>query len=627
MAALLIVVAIGAVYLGTLGNPFVYDDHIWISWNPSIRHLWPIWSLFSPVPGSPVYGRPVLSLSLALNYALSGANPWSYHAANICIHTLAALTLFGIVSRTLAFLPERFPLERERTTLAFAAALIWAVHPLQTEAVTYVIQRAESLMGLFYLLALYSLARGVQGQHPRQWLLLCVLSCLLGMGVKQVMVTAPVVILAYDRTFAAGSFAGALRLRWRLYAALALTWLPLLGLGAGMRDPGVGFALGYTWWTYALTECWVVLHYILLALWPYPLVFDYGTDIVASVHATLPWLCILVMLVGASLVAFMRRNALGFAAVWFFAILAPSSSVVPVAFAPMAESRMYLPLAAVVTVLVVGAYWWLGRRSLRLVACAAVVLGIFANLRNRDYASEVSIWGDTVLRRPTNARARVALGSALALDGQDARAAEQFTEALRIDPGDFQARRNLGLALYHMGRLDEALACYRSIAPPIPDSAPLHYDIALALDGSGRTADAIAEYERAVSLDPGDGEARTNLGIALFRTGRVVEAVMQYGIALQALPGSARVHFNMGMALGRLGGVAKAIEQYREAVRLEPGYAEAHNNMGVLLAQTGREPEAIAEYEAALRIRPDYAMARANLEELKAGDSGRPVGR
>lgn len=549
-AVLLIVVAIALVYQGTLGGPFIYDDNIWIPWNASIRHLWPPAGLFSAVPGSPVYGRPVLTLSLALNHAISGESPWSYHLANICIHTLAALTLFGIVRRTLAFMPGMFRSERERITPAFAIALLWAVHPLQTEAVTYVIQRAESLMGLFYLLALYSLIRGIQEQRPGPWHLLCVLACLLGMGVKQVMVTAPFVILAYDRTFAAGSFVGALRARWRLYLGLALTWLPLLGFGAGMRDPGVGFALGYTWWSYALTECWVVTHYIMLAVWPYPLVFDYGTDIVATVHDTLPWLCLLVMLLGVSLIAFMRRNALGFAAAWFFAILAPSSSIVPVAFAPMAESRMYLPLAAVIAVLVAGCFAWLGRWGLRLIVGAALVLGIVAALRNGDYRSEIGLWGDTVARRPSNPRARLALGGALALKGRYGEAAEQFRQTLRIDPGDFQARMNLGLALYHMGRADEALATYRGIATPTPDSAPLHYDIGLALDLSGRTGDAIEEYRKALRLDPDDGEAHNNLGFLLAKKGDVSGARAEYEEALRLRPGYAAARANLDRLSG-----------------------------------------------------------------------------
>lgn len=623
----MIVLATVAVYRGTLSVPLIYDDHLWITWNPSIQHLRSLAAVLSPPAGSVVSGRPVLSLSLALNYAASGNSAWSYHLANLVVHILAALTLLGIVRRTLAFRPDLVPSSRDRVIPAFAVALLWAVHPLQTESVTYVVQRAESLMGLFYLLTLYCFIRGVQEQGSRTWRLLCVLCCLLGMGTKEVMVTAPLAVLAYDRTFVAESFRGALRLRWRLYAGLASTWVLLALLAADLRGRGVGFGLGYGWWSYGLTECWVIVHYVLLAVWPHPLVFDYGTDIVGTLRQALPWACVLAALVAGTLYAFARRSALGFAGVWFLLILAPASSIVPVAFQPMAEHRMYLSLAAVAAVVVAGFWAWLGRLCLPWVLVLASALGACAYERNLAYRNEISIWSDTVLRRPSNARAHIALGSALALEDRNAEAAEQFTEALRIDPGDFEARRNLGLALYHMGRSDEALAEYRRIAAPKPDSAPLHFDIALALDRAGRAGEAIGEYERALRLDPGDGEARTNLGIALFQAGRVAEAVVQYGLALRSLPDSAQVHFNLGMALARLGGIERAIAQYQEAVRLQPGYAEARNNLGILLAETGRVPEAIAQYEEALKIRPDYAMARANLAALKALPAKKPAGR
>jgi Flp pilus assembly protein TadD len=621
-AVLCIVLATAAAYQGTLSGPLIYDDNVWITWNPSIRSLQSIGDVLHPPPGSMVYGRPVLSLSLALNHAVSGNAPWSYHLANLAIHILAALVLFGVVRRTLAYRPGLFPGERDRTLVAFAVALLWALHPLQTESVTYVAQRAESLMGLLYLLTLYCFVRGAQDPGRGAWPEAAVLACLLGMATKEVMVTAPLVVLAYDRTFASGSFRAALRLRWRLYLGLAATWLVPVLLSAGLRGRGVGYELGYSWWAYGLTECWVVVHYLMLAAWPHPLVFDYGTDIVASVGEAAPWAAVLALLLAAALAAFGRRTLLGFAGAWFFLILAPASSVIPVAFQPMAEHRMYLSLAAVAALFVGGVWSILGRRSLPVFLAAALALGIATALRNRDYRSDAAIWGDTVRRRPNNPRARIALGSALALEDRHAEAAAQFEAALRIDPGDFEARRNLGLALFHMGRNGEALAEYRKVLPPKPDSAPLHYDIALALDASGRTDEAIAEYGRALSIDPGDGEAHNNLGSALFRAGRVAEAITQYGLAVRCKPDSSRVHYNLAMALAQAGGIARAIDEYRAAVRLEPGYAEAHNNLGGVLAQAGRVNEAIAEYEEALRLRPDYAKARANLEQLRAAAPG-----
>ena len=168
-AALVIAVAALAAYANSLSGPFIFDDPSSIVSNPTIRSLWPPWdALAAPRVGVTVGGRPVLNLSLAVNYALGGTNVVGYHVGNLAIHLAAALALFGLVRRTLLgaaggrFAPDA-------TFLAAAAAGLWVVHPLQTESVTYVIQRAESLMGMFYLLTLYCFARSVDSTVRVWW--------------------------------------------------------------------------------------------------------------------------------------------------------------------------------------------------------------------------------------------------------------------------------------------------------------------------------------------------------------------------------------------------------------------------------------------------------------------------
>ena len=216
--------AAAAAYSRTFSVPLLYDDLPSIRDNPTLRH---VGAAFWPPFNSTVSGRPVLNISLAINYAASGTSVWSYHALNLALLVLAGLTLFGIIRRTLS--PRADP---RASGIAFCIALLWVLHPLLSESVTYVIQRGESLMGLFYLLTLYCFIRGAwtDGKSRGLWYGSSVASCLLGMGTKEVMVSAPLVVLLYDRTFLAGGFAAALRRRWRVYAGLAATWsvLPLL---------------------------------------------------------------------------------------------------------------------------------------------------------------------------------------------------------------------------------------------------------------------------------------------------------------------------------------------------------------------------------------------------------------
>ena len=199
-----VVVAAGLLaYHNSFQGPFIYDDVPSIPGNPHIRHLWPIWQAMSAPPGSPVAGRPVVCLTLALNYAWGGLNVWGYHAFNLTIHLVSALVLFGILRRTFQGEKLRDRFGAVAVWLAGAIALIWEVHPLQTESVTYIVQRTESLMGLFLLLTLYGVLRSSQSSRPRVWQAAAIVSCALGMGSKEVMVSAPLIVLLYDRVFLA----------------------------------------------------------------------------------------------------------------------------------------------------------------------------------------------------------------------------------------------------------------------------------------------------------------------------------------------------------------------------------------------------------------------------------------
>ncbi|HEX3729629.1 MAG TPA: hypothetical protein VHV47_07475, partial [Opitutaceae bacterium] len=315
-------------YANSLRGAFFFDDRVSIAENPSLRDLGKLGVVLWPDlgGGATVNGRPILNLSLAINYAISGTHPWSYHAFNLAAHVAAGLALFGIVRRTLLLCSGRgFARSLPPTGFALAAALLWTVHPLLTESVTYIVQRAESLMGMFYLLTLYCFVRGLSGR-ARLWHSLSVAACLLGMGTKEVTATAPVLVLLYDRTFAAGSFAEAWRRRRAYYAALAATWLPLALLVAqtgGDRGGTVGFDVGIKWWAYGLTQLEAIPRYLLLSVWPRPLVFEYGTFWVKSAGEVLPGALLVLALLLATLYALFGpaangsgRRGLGFLGAW-----------------------------------------------------------------------------------------------------------------------------------------------------------------------------------------------------------------------------------------------------------------------------------------------------------------------
>jgi tetratricopeptide (TPR) repeat protein len=611
-------------YSGSFGGPFVLDDDGTIGTNLTIRHF--LSALSPPRSGIPVSGRPVANLSFAINYAISGTQVWSYHVVNLLIHLLAALVLFGIVRRTLVRAGrDRYP----PTMLAFAIALLWAVHPLQTEAVAYLSQRVESLMGLFYLLTLYGficsaeIVRPAPGAGSGQgWRALSIAACLLGMATKEAMVTAPLIVFLYDRTFVAGTASAAWRARKGYYAALASTWLVLafLVVRTGSRGGTAGYEAGVPWWAYALTQIGAVLHYLRLSVWPHPLLADYGRILGGRPPEIAAGLAIELALAAATVAALLRpadrgsgRRTLGFAGAWFFVILAPSSSVVPVATEIIAEHRMYLPLAGVLAAIVGGAWAAAGELHRRLgwngraiavsggfaLAAAAMSLAAATAVRNESYGSLLAFWGDIVKWAPENAGARNNLGNVLVGNGDLAGAVAQYREALRLAPDYVDAHLNLGNVLTRQDRLDEAMDHYRAALR----FRPRDESVRLAL-----------------------GAASYRFGNSLAAAGRTAEAAEAYRTAVDMRPDFADAHVEYGNALAEQGRAAEAMREYRAALALVPGMADVHNNLGGLLAQAGRLPEAKAQFEEALRLKPDYREARDNLERVRRieGNGARP---
>ncbi len=637
----------GLAYQNSLAGAFVFDDQGWIVDNPSIRDLGSIGRVLLPLNTMYLNSRPLVNLTLALNYAVGGTNAAGYHGVNLAIHLLAALTLFGIVRRTLTSPRLGSPVDptcragptggfaSAATLLAIAIAALWAVHPLQTQAVTYVIQRCESLMGLLYLLTLYCVIRGAESQRgasqketvpflrhpiarigtaPGLWNLAAVAACVLGMGSKEVMATAPVVVLLYDRTFLSGSFRGALRARYGLYLGLAASWAVVAGLVLAVaRYSPVGIAVKtFTWWSYLLTQPGVLVHYLRLAFWPTGLCLDYGWPPARTLAAIVPPGLLIVGLLAWTGWALVKRPALGFLGAWFFLILAPTSSIVPIEDAAV-EHRMYLSLAAVVAGVVLGGYlalrrliaggWLSARTSAVIGSCSIVLVAIaFAALtrqRNTAYRDEVSIWEDTIAKRPNNPRAYCSLGNAFEHLSKYNEAVPWYRKAIQLKPTFIEARYNLGKVLVDSGRLSEAIAELEAALKIDPNVARVHYTLGLALADSGRTDEAIRHYERALQIDPNFASAHYNLAAALLARSRFSQAADHYRQVLRIEPKSLDACNNLARLLATCPDAsvrdgAEALRWAQKAVEL------SHHQQPLMLdtlaaayAATGRMAEAI----------------------------------
>lgn len=536
---LLLILLVGLAYSNSFNGAFVLDGRQEILKNPDIRSFegWSESRWLMP--------RSLTDFTFAVNFATGGENPADYHATNLLIHISCALLLYGLISRTLLIPGVGGACANSAPWVAFFSAAIWAVHPLGTSSVTYIWQRSESLAGMLLLSTLYSIVRSHSSSRPLCWHFAAVLFCALGMAAKEVMITAPVVALAFDRLLLARSFKEVVSKRWHLHLGLVLSWVLLALMMARKVASAEGFGSVYTSGasiSYLLTQSRVIAHYCRLALWPSSLCLDYGWPLTEEIGQAWPYLALLV-LVGAGVLASLRRfPVVGFLGLVFFVVLSPTSS-----FAPRPdnafEHRMYIPLAAVVTLAVGCACQFVGkvrdehRRvtwSRLLVSAGMLVvicLAVLTSVRNRDYVSEEAMWKDIVSKRPDNLRARNNLAAVLCEKGDIGEALIHFRHVLQktdhLKPDQFREKNrspyempsnspqncrvsalaNFGFLAFQQGDKEKAIGCYAEALRLFPYSDIIARKLRYALRSEGVKDDELEQAMRRSIESAGFDEA------------------------------------------------------------------------------------------------------------------------
>lgn len=615
---LAVIAAVALCYAHTLRVPLLLDDTATIGDSPSLHDLRRLGDVLQPPPWSFAAGRPLLNLSFALNYHWGGTDVPGYHRVNIGIHLLNTMLLAALVRRLLA--------PADGTVVALGAALLWGVQPLHTGSVTYLSQRAEILMASCCLGALLAFVRGCDAPRGRWWHALAIGASLAGGLVKEVAVVMPVACLLVDGVFRAGSLGGALRRRGWVYAGLGATWLVtgyvMHQSGLAARLHGTEVAPGVFDLARIQLKAWG--EYLQLAVWPHPLVFDRGTTEAALAgYSPLRGLGLVTVGVAATAWAWRRDRRVGLLGVLFGLFLLPTSSVIPVLGQPIAENRLYLPLAAWSTGLALGLVWTLGpRRAVLAILGLAGALAVQCWDRNADFRSAETIWRDTIAKAPANPRAHGSLG--IALLNPPARREEairHLLESRRLAPAEPMTAYWLGQAYAGIpGGAPAAIASYRECLRLDPRHALAHAQLGLLLLQAGQPAEALPHVESAVRLRPDRSDFRIMLG-ALWREtpGRAEEARAMLEQAVREDPQNAMGHLNLAnLLLDAPGQQGRAIEAFRAATRLAPHDPLVWYGLGnALIVTRGDRTEARAALERALQLAPNFPPARERLRQLE----------
>lgn len=648
---LLFIISI-SVYLNTLHHPFVYDDEYYVVNNLQIRnwrHLPAL--LVSSYPADTekqgLY-RPLTTLSYLIDYTFWELNPKGYHFTNLILHSLNTLLVYFLVKIL-------FP---STILLAFFSALFFALHPVHTEAVSWVVGRAELLAACFYFLTLL-LWKKSQGESHLQkqpgWYLFSLGTFFLALLSKEIAITLP--LLVFCISFLSPQTKNVVKEKtpvgWELLAVPS----SLVGEGRKREEKGTwieisGYlfvALAYLVLRYVILDgigpqgiyryfqetslpwrliiaCTVFLYYVRLLLFPYPLNVDYVFPLSFffypyTLGLTAAFLTLYGLLLYANARQICRQGFSEERSVWLLSLcwipltLLPVLNLIPIGTL-MAERFLYIPSFGFTLV----AGWVITRgleSSRRIWVFWTAFFLLFLSVgyalqtteRNRDWRDAKSLWQQTVQVSPNSPGAHNNLGVVYLLEGDLSSALQEFHIALRLKPDYPMAYMNIGLILERQGDFDEAIRYHQKALALDPAYAEAHLNLGVVYFKKGWIAQAIAEQQEALRLRPHFAQAHSHLGLSYLQKGWLKAALEEQEKALSLDPFSREIRTNLGLVYYRLGRFLEAREQLLKATALDPSHPETFAYLGTVYLALGDISQAIRAYERALELHPGQVQA------------------
>jgi tetratricopeptide (TPR) repeat protein len=637
------------VYSNTFQAPFAFDDETSIIDNPIIR------SLSGFLSDGYAYNprRFIGYLTLALNYHFGGFTVTGYHVVNLAVHIASGLLVYWLVQLTFRtpFL-RRSLLAPRSDLLALAVALLFVVHPIQTQAVTYIVQRFASLATLFYLAALVLHVRWrLASEAGKEFFsgsvlpsfLLSLVAALLAMKTKEIAFTLPFVVLLYE--FAFFGRPGMERLASLVPMLLTAAIIPVSMVGVGklfgvmLSDVDKSAVTGQmlSRWDYLCTQFGVVVTYLRLIFLPVGQNLDYDYPASHSLFEahTLFSLLLLLTLFSASLL-FWRRAGRGgdtglrlaaFGILWFFVTLSVESSVIPI-IDVIFEHRVYLPsvgiFIALVTLCAIGAEK-MGERipvavrlQLPLLLVVTILLAVTAHARNMVWKDGITLWSDAIVKSPNKARPINNLGRAYQEMGQHQEAVKYLVKAIALQPNFAMAHNNLGISYAGKGERDAAIRKFRDALLIDPGLVTAHNNLGRTLVDMGDMDGSIKSLREALRLKPQFALAHSNLGFCLASRGELDAGIAEFNEALRLDPNLVDAHNYLGFALAGKGKLDAAVDQFHMALKIDPNSPNAHIYLGIVFSAKGQIDSAILEFRETLRIDPLNAKAQENLKTALA---------
>lgn len=646
-------------FLNTLDNAFVYDDVFTITDNYFIRDWGNFPFLFTNEyfhsSGEVTY-RPVVTLSYFIDYSLWHLNPLGFHLTNVLLHTIGAVLVYTLLSIII-----------RNSTIPSLAGILFATHPILTEAVNAISYREDLLAAIFYLVSLLlfiqSTFRNPQSKIRNYLYPLSLFSYLLALCSKEMAITLPLIICIFDWVFR-----GAERLKKNIvkfysgfilvsvfYLFLRFVWFHN-PVEKQLMYPGNSFLVNL------LTMPKILVSYIKLLFFPIRFNADYIITSTKTPFA-MTFLCSIAFLCAIGVIAYRLYNHsrhLFFFILWFFVALIPTMNIIPIANI-MAERYLYLPSVGFCTVLscILQGTWRqactsilredrkMGRwengslniltsnipgrsnsnfRQLPFVFTTCLVLipaalySLAAIKRNKSWRDQHTFWSKTIEASPDSSRAHNNLGMIYLQDGKLDLAIHEFQTAIAFEP-DPEYHHNLGMAYQKKGMREEALEEYHRVLAVNPNSALTHNNMGNIFVDKGLLDEGISKFKEAIQLKPNYYDAHFNLGLAYFKKGLLDASMDEFKLAIHYEPDHAEAHSCLGTVYANKGLFDEAITEIEEALRLRPNYPNAYKNLGIIYLNYKKDIQKASNYfNAFLKLDPTNKEAesiRRTIEELR----------
>lgn len=622
IVAILVIIVVGYLsYSNSLNGEMIFDDINIIQQNDRLHNLDDFKNINKWINPNT---RHFCMLTFAINYSIHENSVFGYHLFNLIIHLIYGCFVFLLARLILSIsIFDNNPQRKYSGLIAFFIALMCVLHPIQTQAVSYIVQRMTSMATMFYIMSLFFYGSGrlmyvKKGLNAKVVLLylFALISGTLGILSKQIVITIPIVLLLFELFFIRNKD-GAVFKKYLLisFSLLFLVFLVVLFGGFLPKETEIISRSDYLF-----TQFRVIVKYIQLFFIPVDQALDYDFSVSKNIFEWKVIACLLIILVLiiAAFLLYKKKHLISFGIFWLFITLSVESSILPIRDV-INEHRLYLPLFGFSLIFVSIIWDFFARKRLYAVIVFFLVINIIYGFityeQNKVWESKLSLWLDNTSQKPHNARSHSNLGSTYITLRDFEKAEEAYTEAVRLKPDYIEALHNLGNVKLDLGKPHEAILVFDQLITVDSTYFKAYY-------GRGFAYSNIQEYEKAISdftnaFSPNNIEYNITVynksGLAKLSLQKYHEAISDFNEALKLKPEYAEAYNNKGLAYLEMQEHEEAIINFTKAIEFRLEFFEAYNNRGNAYFRLQLYEYALADYQRALELNPNEITILKNI--------------